>query len=262
MILLTCSSYSADVYRLFDTFRQYNSTDKIIWILADKQPLSVSDTGLIKEYFGNMDIIYYYAKNGFWGALPCLQQPQWEAITQVAYTLSDNETILRCDGNDVVIQKLCTFGDIPDSHIYCGYEGMLYKDNNCCTGWFDTAKRETYKNSPVVNSGALVMNGKTFKTLSSEMAYGNNPGIYSDQNLLQWVCDKLNIKLINNPEILAVYNNKYHINNDKLHHNSKIVTIAHFNGRHMFEHLKNTMEKLFSTEKCLSIEKQILGYNL
>lgn len=262
MILLTCSSYSAEIYRLFDTFRQHNSNDKMIWILADTNPLSIEEIRLIKEYYGNMDIVSKAVNYMFWQARPCLHHPQWIEMAQIAHSIPDDEIIIRCDANDVVIQKKCDFDNVKDDIIYCGYEGMLYKDNNCCLGWFDNAKKEAYKDKPVINSGVLIANGKTFKKLTAEMAYGNNPGIYCDQNGVNWTCDKIGIKLINNINILAAYNNKYYVNSKLLLRNGNVVAIAHFNGRHMFEHLRNTMQELFSTEKCLAIEKQILGYNI
>ena len=84
MTLLACSSYRAEVYRLFETFRKYHPTDKIIWILADKQPLSKSDEGLIKEYFGNMEIVYHHVNMYFWHYELIKYQPQWTIIVQVA----------------------------------------------------------------------------------------------------------------------------------------------------------------------------------
>lgn len=208
-----------------------------------------------------MEIISYAVAPDFWRYTKCLCQPRWGLYGSIIKDIADDETVIVCDTNDIMFQNSYYDSSIlRDNDIYCGYEGMQYKDNSCCYNWFEPENKLKYRNDDVKCAGCLVMTAKTMKKLTPLMAHIQKT--YCDQNLLQVVADEYKFNMIDSPQIASMTpNNNYQINGyGKVVKQDDIPTsILHFNGANANPKVMEQLLSLYSTERCLDTQTTILN---
>lgn len=264
MTLVTCSSKTIDAYRLFSTFRKFHN-DYIVWIIADKEPVTREYKAAVEKYFGNMEIYSTVVDEEYWAYRNCIYRPQWEDIYKCTRYLPPNEIIVRCDGTDVVFQKPIVMPEIQEGKVYLGYELWRYKDTGTPQhGWWIKQYQNKYAESRIKNSGFVIAKAKTFNRIAKDMAHADINGVYADQNLFQVVIDKNNIEAVDCPDItMAIIISTLDKRDNGLWYADGIAPSAlHCNSAKTNERVKTVLIDIVPENAIEQIDKHIQGAKL
>lgn len=268
MTLITCSDNKIETMRLLSTFHKYHPQDRMIWIIADTNEIDNSLLEKTINYYGKDVLAIHVHKidNQFWAnnGKECLYLPRWQLFKLYADAIPDDEIIIVSDATDVVFQKPVNSDDISDDEIIVGDANETYEGKGIPNAWWSKRYQDMYYRFPVVCAGFIMAKNKTFKNIASVMVNNKNTEIYSDQNLLQVVCDSLKIKMNDTPNVIgtALKRNIEKREDGYFYIDGMASSAIHCCGRMVDNRMDMVLEDSFPYSELKRIEADILGESL